>query len=151
MKSKLYLFVGVLLLVCSMGCVRDNAINDMLFSPSDADAANAPTAKVSDFVTAYRENSAKADKDYYGKWVKVQGRIDAIERLKWTDGRTYYFVKLRDDSGKSPKGLNCRFNFNRESEILNLKTNQVVKIFGHIDRVIEFGEMPTISDSRVVN
>ena len=133
-----------------MGCVRDNAISEMLFSPSDADVAKYPLATVADFAKTYRENSVKADNDYNGKWVKVRGRISAIERLEWLDGRTYYFVKLVDETGKEKKGLQFRFNFNRESEIVELKNNTVVTLFGRIDKVIEFGEMPTVSDTRVV-
>ncbi len=145
----LILFVTVLFMACSTGCVRDNAISDV-FSPGQDKVAQAPTATVANFVESYGENSVKANKEYKGKWVKVRGRVVAINKREWYDGRTFYQVELVDENGKYSKVLNCRFNFNRESEVMTLKTGQVAVLYGLIDEVIEFGAMPTVSDCKLV-
>ena len=146
----LFLLTTLVLMAFSTGCVRDNAISDA-FGPGQDKVAQAPTATVADFVESYGENSVKANKEYKNKWVKVRGRVVAINKREWFDGRTFYQVELVDENGKYSKVLNCRFNFNRESEVMTLKTGQVAVLYGLIDEAIEFGAMPTVSDCKLVS
>lgn len=137
------------------GCLKNSPVNDLL-GPSSDKVAAAPMAQVSDFVTTYKENSVKANKDYAGKWVKITGKIAAISKMKSiVDGRTYYLVDLNDKDGKVSERIVCRFNFNKQDEVAELKQGSIVVFYGRIDdlnNIIHKDQhLPMIIDSQIVH
>ena len=154
MRSLVFTFALATVLITT-GCLKNSPINDLL-GPSSDKVAAAPMAQVSDFVTTYKENSVKANKEYAGRWVKITGKVAAISKIKGIiDGRIYYLVDLNDKDGKVSERIVCRFNFNKQDEVAELKQGSIVVFYGRIDDLSNITHkdqhLPMIIDSQIVH
>jgi hypothetical protein len=49
------------------------------------------------------------------------------------DGRIYYLTDLNDKDVKVSERIVCRFNFNRQDEMADLKQGSIAVFYGRID------------------
>jgi len=86
--------------------------------------ANALVVSARELLDAYEVNPVAADEKYKGKWLEVEGEVDAIDKALKMD------VTLKDQGRAKPRGIRCEFEDNQRAAVARLKPGDKITVKG---------------------
>ncbi len=133
---------GFVVSLCALfllgGCVAGSS----QLSPQQQDKVrDLEKTSVTDIANEYRTNNARANKEYTGKWVKLDVYVvgvNAFERR--TDftrggrkvGKQEYFIHMADTPTNYEDDMTCRFASDQEQTVMALNKGQRITVFGRL-------------------
>ena len=151
----------IAILVCALfaltGCIPSPA---QVFGPSQDKINAAQKTSIAAIMGEYSANQVKANKDYSGKWVKLDAFVQDVnysgigetrkERRKKVSANAFFILMTDNLNDSRSDGMTCSFGSEHEAAVTALKKGQRITVAGKLtESVVNLADVG-LEDCRIV-
>ncbi|WP_027188670.1 OB-fold protein [Desulfovibrio cuneatus] len=120
------------------------------FTPQQQDKVNnLQKTSVAQIAEEYRANNARSNKEYTGKWMKLDVYVVGVNAFSRSPdfsrggrktGKQEYFIHMADVPANYNDDMTCRFDSDQEQAVMSLNKGQRITVLGRMKEA-DFGTL----------